>query len=318
MVIIPHTKPDGDAIGSSLGLYHYLVKKGHDVTVISPTDYAAFLSWMPGNDEVMIFDFGPSKAKTEVRNADVIMALDLNALPRMGEIHKEVELSEAVKVMIDHHPEPDDFAEFKHWSTDACSTAELVLDLIDELGETDMIDKDIATCLYAGILSDTQSFKYSTTPSVLHKAARLMEFGADNEEIWEKMLNQWSEDRLRLFGYAIMEKMEYFPEHHAAMISLTADDLKRFNVKTGDTEGLVNYPLSIKGVKLAALIVDRSVIIKMSFRSKGDINVNKMAREHFNGGGHPNASGGASHEPIETVIERFKTVMPEYASGKKS
>lgn len=314
VVITTHHKPDADALGSSLGLAGYLKKKGHEVSVITPTDYANFLAWMKGNDKVIIFNEGnEEKSGRLINGADIIFCLDFSSLNRINELGEMVRQSEAVKVLIDHHLEPEDFADFVYWSTEAAATAELVYDLICDLGDKRLIDKDIAESLYAGIMTDTGSFKHpNTTKNVFNVCAELVEIGADTAKVSKLVYDTNSLDKVKFLGFALNEKLKVLDEFNTAYFAISADELKRFNSKTGDTEGLVNYALSIEGIKFAAVIIDRTEAIKMSFRSIGDFSVNEFARKHFEGGGHKNASGGKSDLSLEETVKKFERVLNDY------
>lgn len=314
IVITTHHKPDADALGSSLGLSGYLKKKGHEVKVITPTDYPEFLNWMNGNNDVMVFNHGNEiMAADFVTEAEVIFCLDFSSLQRINELGELVRNTEAVKVLIDHHLEPEQFADFTMWSTQAAATAELVYDLICQMGEKSLIDKDIAECLYAGIMTDTGSFKHSNVSKhVFDVCGELVAFGADTCKVAKLIYDTNSLNRVKFIGYALNEKLKVLPEYNTAYFAITAEELERFHSKTGDTEGLVNYALSIEGIKFATVIIDRTEAVKMSFRSIGDFSVNIFARKHFNGGGHKNAAGGKSDDTLEETVKRFESLLEEY------
>lgn len=314
VVITTHHKPDADALGSSLGLAGYLKKKGHSVTVITPTDYPSFLSWMPGNDEVIVFNEGnEQKSAALVEQADLIFCLDFSALGRINELGDLVRASPAEKVLIDHHLEPEDFAKYTFWSTDASSTAELAFQLVVDMGDRHLIDKDVAEALYAGIMTDTGSFKHPSTTDHTHQVvAELIKLGADVHRVSKLVYDTNTIDKLRFVGYALSEKLQFLPEYNTAYFAITAEELKQFKSRTGDTEGLVNYALSIEGVVLAALIIDRTEAVKISFRSIGSFSVNTFARENFQGGGHKNAAGGKSDLSLEETVEKFLKLLPKY------
>jgi bifunctional oligoribonuclease and PAP phosphatase NrnA len=313
-VILTHFKPDADALGSSLGLSHYLKKKGHSTTVITPSDYPEFITWMPGNKDVFIFTKEKSeKAATLIREAQVIFCLDFSSLHRINDLGEMVQQSSAKKVLIDHHLEPEKFADFEQWDDTAASTAELVFKLIAELGDQALVDADIANCLYAGIMTDTGSFRHSNTSyEVLHIAAELVKHGANPYQVSKLIYDTNSIERLRLMGYVLSEKLQVLPEYRTAYIALTSDELKRFGSQTGDTEGLVNYGLSVKGIRLSVLISDRKDNIKLSLRSLGNFSVNDMARNHFSGGGHRNAAGGQTTLTLEQTVKKFLDILPLY------
>jgi phosphoesterase RecJ-like protein len=312
-VITTHHKPDGDAMGSSLGLYAFLKYHFEQVTVITPTDYAEFLHWLPGHENVINWEEKEEHARQITEEADLVFCLDFNRLSRINEYGEVVRNSRAEKVMIDHHLEPEHFEKYAFWNPHSSSTAELIFHFIKHHFGLENISKDCATCLYTGLMTDTGNFQYNNTNSTTHLvAADLLDQGADHVRIHEKIYDVFSTDRSRLFGYCLLHKLEYIPELRTALMYLNAEELKRFNVQTGDTEGLVNLGLGLKGCVLSVLIVDRSKMVKMSFRSKGNFAVNEYAAKYFNGGGHRNASGGQSSEPLEMVVTRFRNTIMEY------
>lgn len=313
IVITTHHKPDADALGSSLGLFHFLSRLNLKATVLSPTDYGDFLKWLPGEMSVINFEDDKTRGATIVQEADLIFCLDFNALKRINDLGALVQASKAKKVMIDHHLEPENFADYSLHTVKASSTCELVFHFIEQLGEVELINKDIASCLYAGIMTDTASFKHSSTyPSTHRVAAVLLEKGAEPNKIFEAIYDNYSADRTRFIGYCLNEKLQILEEYHTALICVSADDLKKYNIITGDTEGLVNYGLTIKGIKLSVLVVDRTVLRKMSFRAKGDFPANEFARAYFNGGGHFSAAGGESSASLDEVEQKFKNALKDY------
>lgn len=314
IVITTHHKPDADALGSSLGMSGFLKKLGHEVTIITPTDYPDFLNWMKGNDDVIVFNEGNEKRSEKlVQDAELIFCLDFSSLHRINELGEMVRNSAGKKVLIDHHLEPEDFAEFVHWSTEAAATAQLVFTLFRDMGKLDLMDKSIAEALYAGILTDTGAFKHSnTTREVFEICAELITYGADVSKVSKLVYDTNSLDRVRFLGYALHEKLVVKMDYATAYFAITAEELKRFNSRTGDTEGLVNYALSIKGIKLAAVIIDRTEAIKISFRSLGDFSVNTFARKYFDGGGHRNAAGGKSYLPLEETVKKFEELLEKH------
>lgn len=316
IVITTHHKPDGDAIGSSLGLYNYLIQKGHHVKVITPTDYPVFLQWLPNNPEVIIYTEKVQESEQLVSEAELIFCLDFNALSRINELGVKVGEAKGKKVLIDHHLEPEDFDDFRYWSINACATAQLVYDFIATvMGEPDLINKDVATCLYTGIMTDSGSFRFSTTtPAVHHIAADLIARGAENSKIHELVYDNFSENRLRFLGHCLLNKLEVFGEYNTALITVSANDLKRFYISTGDTEGLVNYALTINGIRLGALIIERPDMVKLSLRSTGNFPANEICKKYFNGGGHRNAAGGQSKKSLSETVSQFKQILPEYKS----
>ena len=314
IVITTHHKPDGDAMGSSLGLYNYLVQKGHRVKVITPTDYPDFLHWLPNNPEVIIFTEKPEESKQLIEGADFIFCLDFNSLSRINEMGDLVRQSPAKKVMMDHHLDPEGFDDYRHWTINACATAQLVYSFITSImGENQLINKDVATCLYTGIMTDSGSFRFPTTTSAVHHlVADLIDRGAENWRIHELVYDNFSENRLRFLGNCLLNKLEVLREYNTAIISITKDELQKYHIETGDTEGIVNYALTINGVRLAALIVERPDSVKLSLRSTGEFPANDICKKYFNGGGHRNAAGGSSNESLENAIIKFKNILPEY------
>ncbi|MFA6084360.1 bifunctional oligoribonuclease/PAP phosphatase NrnA [Mucilaginibacter sp.] len=314
IVITTHHKPDGDAMGSSLGLYHYLIQLGHHAKVIAPTDYPEFLSWMPGNEDVIIYTEATQRSAELIAEANLIFCLDFNNLSRINEMGELVRQSSAYKVMIDHHLEPEDFDDYRHWNINACATAQLVYDFIaNVLHKKELVNKDVATCLYTGILTDSASFRLPNTTSTVHRiVAELIDAGAVNWRIHELIYNSSSENRLRFLGHCLANRLEILPEFNTAIISVTKEDLAIYDVNTGDTEGIVNYALSIATVRLAAFIVDRKDRVKLSLRSKGEFPANDICKRYFEGGGHRNAAGGQSADTLEGTINKFKSILPEY------
>jgi len=314
IVITTHHKPDGDALGSSLGLYNYLIQQGHHATVITPTDYPVFFNWMPGNGDVVIYTDHVAQSNKLIEQAELIFCLDFNALGRINEMGDLVRDSKALKIMIDHHLEPEDFDDYRYWNIKACATAQLIYEFITrELNGTQYLNADVASCLYTGIMTDSGSFRFPGTTSAVHRAvADLIDAGAVNWRIHELVYNNSSEERLRFLGHCLSEKLEVIPEYNTALITVTQAELEKYHVITGDTEGIVNYALSITGIKLAAFIVERRDKVKLSLRSKGEFPANEICKKYFNGGGHRNAAGGMSTLTLEQVTNQFKTILPEY------
>lgn len=315
IVITTHHKPDGDALGSSLGLYNYLIQLGHHVHVITPSDYPDFLTWMPGNEEVIIYTNSREQSNTLIADAALIFCLDFNSLSRINDMGEKVRASSAYKIMIDHHLDPEDFDAYRHWNINACATAQLVYDFIaNVLQHKEYINKDVATSLYTGIMTDSASFRLPNTTSDVHRVvAELIDKGAVNWRIHELVYNSASENRIRLLGHCLSNCLEVLHEFNTAIIVLTKQDTAAFNVQTGDTEGIVNYALSITTIRLAAFIVERdNGEVKMSLRSKGDFPANEICKLYFNGGGHRNAAGGQSTDGIHQVVEQFKLILPKY------
>lgn len=310
--ITTHHKPDGDAIGSMLGLSHYLTLKGHTPVAVSPSEIPDFLKWMPGCSNVINYEAQPEVANNALKDADVIFCLDFNDFSRTK--HLDQQLSDAIqpKVMIDHHLFPKPVWDYGMSMPEKSSTCEMVYDFIGLCGDNELIDKNIATCLYVGVMTDTGSFKFpATTASVHFMIGDLMQRGINHTSIHEEVYDAWSESRMRFLGYVLIERMQVYRKYNAALITLSRKEMNLFNVQNGDTEGLVNYPLSIAGIKFATLITERGDEVKMSFRSKGMFDVSNFARLYFNGGGHFNASGGRSVASFDETIAYFKKVLSE-------
>jgi phosphoesterase RecJ-like protein len=312
VLITTHHKPDADALGSSLGLYNYLKNAGIESEVISPTDYGDFLKWMEGEDRVINFEEHRAMVEKRVENADYIFCLDFNHLGRLNELGVMVQQSKALKVLIDHHLNPQHFYDFEHWDGDASSTCELMYEVFG-LWDLTLIDKKVAQCLYAGIMTDTGSFRFPSTHSSTHLVvAELLKFKIEHSHIHEAINDNFSENRTRFIGYVISQRLEVIREYNVALMTVTQEDLEKYQINTGDTEGLVNYGLGIKGIKFAALIVDRKHLVKMSFRSKGNFPANEFAEKYFEGGGHFNAAGGHSAATLEETVKKFKEALPEW------
>jgi bifunctional oligoribonuclease and PAP phosphatase NrnA len=316
VVITMHQKPDADAMGSALGLYHFLQLFGHSVTVISPTNWADWLIWMNGTAKVIDYELFQSKADAVLDEAEWLFCLDFNDFSRIRKMAAKLTRLSCAKILIDHHQQPatNQFT----WGisdTSKSSTCEMVYDFICAAGHKDRINIAICECLYAGVMADTGSFRFpSATASVHRMVAVLKDKGLNHTQIHENLFDNFLENRLRFTGYVLQSRLDIYYQYNTALISVPWKDLVKYQIKTGDTEGLVNYPLSIQGIKLAALIIDRDEEIKCSFRSKGSFDVNNFARTYFDGGGHYNAAGGRSTESLEQTIQRFIMAMKENVS----
>ena len=313
IVITMHQKPDGDAMGSTLGLYHFLIQFGHSVTVISPTNWADFLNWMPAAKKVMDYEQHAHACDALIAAADWIFCLDFNVLSRTKRMEHKLANANAKRILIDHHQEPE-AEKFAYGISDTSksSTSEMVYDFIEASGNDEKINEDVSSCLYTGVMTDTGSFRFpSTTANVHLMVANLKSKGLDHSKIHENIYDNFLENRFRFIGNVLLNRMEVFYEYNTALIAIPQNDLIRFNITTGDTEGLVNYPLSIKGIKLAAIIIDRGEERKSSFRSKDGFDVNSFARKYFNGGGHFHAAGGQNKESLDEVVAKFKSAMKE-------
>lgn len=313
IVITSHRNPDGDAIGSSLATYLYLNKLGHTVRVIFPSEYPDFVSWMPDAEKITIYDIEPEKSEELVNRADIIFCLDYNSLDRIDKLGEVIRgLTNTTLVMIDHHLFPDIQAEYQISDTTASSTCELIYDFIEMMGDLSKMDVDIAECIYTGIITDTGSFRYSTSPKLLSTASKLLEVGVDDIKIQDVIFNSQNEKYLRLLGHCLINRMEIIPEFQTGIIWLNRNDYEKFDIQRGDTEGIVNYLLKLKTVKIAAFITEQPTIVKLSLRSKGDISVQEIAQKHFKGGGHKNASGGSSYSTLRGTINKLKQILPQY------
>jgi bifunctional oligoribonuclease and PAP phosphatase NrnA len=314
VVITMHQKPDGDAMGSGLGLYHFLKSLNHEATVISPTNWADFLDWMPGIETVVNFESHKEKALKILDEATIVFCLDFNIFHRTKHLAPHLAKSNAIKVLIDHHEQPDEpsFA-YGISNTAKSSTCEMVYDFICGSGKENSLDATIAACLYTGVMTDTGSFRFPSTKASVHRmVARLKDTGFDHSMVHNHIYDNFLESRLRFIGFALLNRMEVLYEYNTALMYISNTDLHQYGIKTGDTEGLVNYLLTIKGIKFGALVIDRVEERKWSFRSKGGFDVNQFARNHFEGGGHANASGGRSSDSVEKTVTHFKQVIQQY------
>jgi bifunctional oligoribonuclease and PAP phosphatase NrnA len=315
IAIVMHQKPDADAMGSSLALSRVLRSLKLDVTVISPTNWADWLRWMKGCEAVIDYELNVSRANEILENSDWIFCLDFNTLNRTRRMAAILASVPGIRILIDHHREPQtSMFHFGISDTGKSSASEMVYDFIVEAGLLEAIDQDVAECLYAGVMTDTGSFRFSSATADVHRmVAVLKETGFDHGKVHENLFDNFLENRLRFTGHVLQNRLEVFYEYNTALICIPWKDLVRFQIRTGDTEGLVNYPLTIQGIKFAALIVDRDEEIKCSFRSKGGFDVNQFARNYFEGGGHFNAAGGRSSETLEQTAQRFMKAIKENA-----
>ncbi|MGZ3865443.1 MAG: DHH family phosphoesterase [Bacteroidia bacterium] len=310
--ILTHVNPDGDAMGSSLGLFHYLKKKGKDVKVVIPNSFPGFLEFLPSSKQALVFEGNEAKTQKQIATSDLVFILDFNNYSRLEKLSEILNNSTAPKILIDHHRQPDTCFNYYFHDEHSSSTAELVYDFICGIDNKNKIDKNAATCLHTGIMTDTGSFRFpSTSEKTFRVTADLIKAGANNSDIYNKVYDDNTEQRLKLLGYCL-DKLTFLHEYNAAYIALSEEELKRFNYKKGDTEGIVNYALSVRGVRFSAFFSDKDGMIKISFRSKGKFDVNKFARAHFNGGGHVNAAGGASKLPLQQTVDNFLGFLPQY------
>ena len=315
IVIVPHRNPDGDAMGSTLALCQYFNSKGHSATVVAPNEYPEFLHWLPGSKNVILFDKQNKQAKRAIDNSDIIFLLDFNALHRVGDdMAKTLRLYKNDFAMIDHHQQPDTIATYLYSDTAICATAQMVYHFIEMLDDTKSITKEMATCIYTGIMTDTGSFRFRSTTSNTHQiVADLIDKGAENDKIHNQVYDANSYNRLLLLGQALTN-LKALPVYKTAFITLSNEEKKKYGYQKGDTEGVVNYALSLKDIVFAAIFIEdaEQKIIKISFRSKGKFSVNQFARTHFDGGGHDNASGGKSELSLQDTVALFTSLLPRY------
>lgn len=318
IVITMHQKPDPDAMGSGLGLYHFLKQLDHHVTVIAPTNWASFLNWMPDCDKVLDYENYKQRDRADqaLRAAEWIFCLDFNHLDRAKNMAGLIRSLPVTRILIDHHQQPD-LPSFHYGTSDPTksSTCEMVYDFIVGSGRADLINIEVAECLYAGVIGDTGSFRFASASASLHTmVAALKNKGLQHTKIHDNIYDNYLENRLRFIGHVLQNRMEIYYEFNTALIAVPKADLIKYEIKTGDTEGLVNYPLSIQGIKMAAIVIDRDEERKWSFRSKGEVDVNQFARQYFNGGGHVNAAGGRSFDSLEKTVQKFLEAIKENAS----
>ncbi|TAG56859.1 MAG: bifunctional oligoribonuclease/PAP phosphatase NrnA [Cytophagales bacterium] len=316
IVITTHQKPDADALGSSLGLYNYLKKYHHNICVVAPTDYPRFLFWMPGNNCVINYeenDYSKNYINKAIDNADIIFCLDYSSWERLKKVADSVKNSKAIKVLIDHHLDPTVVAEYKMWYPSAAATCELIYNFICQMGDKNLIDSEIGECIYAGIMTDTGSFRFPSTSKNIHIIiSELIEIGVDNSKVHRLIYDNNSQEKLRFLGFVLNQKLHVIDSLNTAYIAISSEELSMFNSQTGDTEGLVNYALSIEGVVFAVIIIEREDAVKMSFRSSGNFKANEFAALHFEGGGHKNAAGGKSNASFKDTLEKFLNILPSY------
>ncbi len=308
IVIVTHRNPDADALGSSLGWKFFLESLKHAVAVISPNTITSNLKWIQGFDSVLVYEYRALKKVSEekIKSADVVFCLDFNALSRLENLGEVIKKSSAIKIMIDHHQQPEDFAAITFSDVKYCATSEMLYDIIAGLNQTDLIDSRIAECLYVGLATDNGFFQFNnTTPNAHTVAAALIAKGAKPDYVSEKVNNVLRETRLRFFGYCLNEKLKLVNGGKVAYILVSQAEIKKFNLQAGDSEGLVNYPFKIEGVVVSAYFSEEQDRIKISFRSRGKVDVNTFARTYFEGGGHTNAAGGKSFFGLEETEKKF-------------
>lgn len=313
IVLVPHTNPDGDAMGSVFGLWRVLKNAGHNVVIVSPTKYPEFYHWMDGHEEVIVFSHHPKQSARAFAESDLVIYMDLNQPSRVGDMQPLIENYEGKTIMIDHHPYPVNFTDLMISDTACSSTAELTFSLLQSTELAQYIDKDAATSFFTGIMTDTGSFDFSVSdPRTFEAAAQLTRMGIDQQYIHSQVYDNYSADRMKLMGFCLNNRMIVYPEYHAACMYITLEDQKAFNFVTGDNEGFVNMPLSIKGVVFSALFTEKHKYIKASFRSKGAFAVNEVSEKYFNGGGHRNAAGGEYYASLQEALDQFEKLLPEF------
>jgi len=313
IVIISHVSPDGDALGSSLALYHFFLQIGKSPNVLVPNNFPSFLRWMKGAKDITVAEWQENLARELIGAADLIFCLDFNATKRVDQLAPWLEKSSAKKIMIDHHLDPDNFCDLTISHPEISSTSELIFRFICRMGMFDYLDRTCAECIYTGMMTDTGAFSYnSNSPQIYYIISELLQKGIDKDAIYDKVYNNSSEDRVRLQGYVLYEKMKLYKEYKASLISLSHEEQQKFQWKKGDTEGFVNIPLGIEGIVFSIFIREDENMVKISLRSKGDFPVNKFAAEIFNGGGHLNASGGEFYGKLEDAIALFEETLPRY------
>jgi len=313
IIIVSHKNPDGDALGSGLAMYHFLKSLNKKVTFIVPNNLPVYLNWMPAIDDVLVYENHKEHGAELIKLANLIVMVDFNHRSRLSEMGDKIIPHNVPKIMIDHHPYPEEIADLIYSRVSSSSTAEMVFEFIDALYGKSIINKQSADCMFVGLMTDTGSFSYNCSlPFTFEVAGNLLSLGVDKDEITDKVYSNYSEHRLRLLGYAVNSKMTVIQEYGAAYICLTKSDLNNYHYEHGDTEGFVNYPLSIKGVVLTAIFIEKDNYTKCSFRSKGNFPANLVSKEHFGGGGHVNAAGGEFKGTVIEAIAKFESVLPQY------
>lgn len=315
IVIFSHRNPDGDAVGSSLGLSHYLKSQGHSVKIVLPSDYPDFLGYLPDVSSILIYDDEEADARKAIDQAELFFILDFNSLDRIDKVSEGLENDRRPRIMIDHHMFPEPVADVMFSDTSYSSTCEMVYEFIDSLGHAGWVTREVADCLYTGIITDTGGFRYATSARLFNTVAKLLEAGTDDYKIQDSIWNTMTEKQLRLLGHCLANRMELLPDYRTGIIWLTQEDYQHFDIKRGDTEGIVNYVLRMPNMMVAAFIHEQPTIVKLSIRSKGEMDVQAICKAHFRGGGHRNAAGGASFAPLSTTINKFKNLLPDYAAN---
>jgi phosphoesterase RecJ-like protein len=319
IVIVPHVNPDGDAIGAALGLWQALKNMKKHVNVVVPNDFPEFLQWINGSSKVLDFEKAKAKAQETFDSADTLIVVDFNDFERAEHMSETLLGFKGTKVMIDHHPQPVAKCELLISYPEISSTCELIFRILTQAGKKQFIDVNSAEAIFTGMMTDTGNFSYNAnTPDTYHIIGELLEKGIDKDKVHANVYHTFSENRWRLIGHSLKDKMVILPEYNTGYISLSADELAKFDFQPGDTEGLVNYPLMVKDIVFSVLFTEKDDLVKLSLRSKGEFSSNQFAREHFNGGGHNNAAGGKTTLKIDEAVEKFRNLLPQYLSSLKS
>ncbi len=312
VAIFSHRNPDGDAIGSSLAMRHFLEQYGHTVHVVFPSEYPEEFGFLSGANDILIWDLQPEDCRQTLRKKNVFIYLDFNSLNRIDKVGDFIKDLPGERLMIDHHLYPEPIADHVFSEPEASSTCEMVYRFITAMGGSQSINPALGACIFTGLVTDTGSFRHATNAMVFRIAADLVERGVDDTMVQDRIFNSQKEKNLRLLGHCLSNRMEYFPEYRTALIWLSRKDYEDYDIQRGDAEGIVNYMLTIKDVRLAAFIHNQPTVVKISMRSKGDLDVQEICRKHFNGGGHRNASGAYSHDTLKATLQKFKDLLPEY------
>jgi phosphoesterase RecJ-like protein len=314
VALLSHRNPDGDAIGSTLAMRHYLEQYGHTVHVLFPSEYPEEFEVMPGAEDILVWDLQPEECKQVLARKNVFFLLDFNSYGRIDKMGDFVKNLPGTRIMVDHHLYPDPIADFTFSEPEASSTCEMVYSFMEGMGDLQKLNPTVGRCIYTGLVTDTGSFRHATNAKVFRIAAELVERGVDDTAVQDMIFNSQKEKHLRLLGHCLTHRMEYLPQYRTAFIWLSKKDYEIFNIQRGDTEGIVNYLLTMRDVRLAALIHNQPTVVKLSLRSKGDLDVQEICKKHFNGGGHKNAAGAYSHDSLKGTIEKFRALLPEYAA----
>ncbi|CAH2559908.1 DHH family phosphoesterase [Cardinium endosymbiont of Oedothorax gibbosus] len=313
VAVVMHARPDGDALGTSLALALFLREQGHSVHVITPTEYPSFLSWLPGVDSVVIAAHHTRETLlAQIKEIDLLFCVDFSTASRLDEWAYLLKRPDVFKIIIDHHTEPENFADLLLWDPKAAASAEVLFQIFEALEQKEKITLSVATCLYTGLVTDTNSFKNPNTRPITHRiAADLIEYGVDPFRVQWLIYDNKPLSRLHFFSFAISQRLVVLPELHVAYFVIQKDDYKRYDLKSGDTEGLVDYALSLQGISLAAVLKEKDEMVYLSLRSVGDLPANLIAKKYFNGGGHKNAAGGISHLSLTETVDRFEKILKE-------